>query len=189
MIALLRGLVVQCSEGAAVIDVGGVGYRVQVSARTEQRLTIGETVTLQTRMLVREDDVRLVGFLDDMEEAIFDAVLAVHGVGPKAVMSLLSLYSPDDLRRHIQDEDVRMIQRAPGIGAKVASRIILELKGKLPDAADSATAPVQNEAEEILRSLGIEGEEAKAALSDLEGDVTDIVREALRRLGSRGGTR
>lgn len=188
MIACLTGRVLSTDGTSAVIDVAGVGYRVYASARTLGTVHSGQDVRVHTRLLVREDDVRLYGFADDGEAAMFDLVLSVHGIGPKVAIGLLSVYGPDDLRHLIATDDVRMIQRVPGVGAKMASRIVLELKGRLP-ADPAATSPQQSEAAQVLRSLGVSDDEAISILEGLDGDVSDVVRQALRRLAQQGGGR
>jgi Holliday junction DNA helicase RuvA len=131
MIARLSGNVARVG-GSLVVDVGGVGYRVNVPASVFGALPAdGEKVTLVTHMLVREDDISLYGFTDETELRVFELLLTVSGVGPKVALALLSALSAEDLARAVASEDVKTLTKVPGIGAKTAQRMVLELKEKL----------------------------------------------------------
>ena len=144
MIAFLSGTLEYLSGDLAVIDVGGVGYEVNVSAEVSGNLSsigTGNIVKLYTYMYVREGQVALYGFLSRGDLALFKLLITVSGVGPKGGLSLLSVLSADDLRFAIMTGDAKMISRAPGIGKKTAERLILDLKdrvssGFVPAAAD-----------------------------------------------------
>ena len=146
MIAFLSGTLEYLSGDLAVIDVGGVGYEVNVSAEVSGNLSsigTGNIVKLYTYMYVREGQVALYGFLSRGDLALFKLLITVSGVGPKGGLSLLSVLSADDLRFAIVTGDAKMISRAPGIGKKTAERLILDLKdrvssGFVPAAADGA---------------------------------------------------
>ena len=132
MIAYVNGIVDDITEDNAVIDVGGVGYNVKISADTAARLPgIGEAAKLYTYTSVREDSFLLYGFLtrDDLE--IFKKLITVNGIGPKGGLSILSVMGADDLRFAIMSGDSKAIAKAPGIGAKTAQRVILDLKDKI----------------------------------------------------------
>jgi holliday junction DNA helicase RuvA len=132
VIAQLTGVVAQTASPYVVLDVHGVGYRVAVPLSVLERLPAdGQPVTLKTHLLVREDDLSLYGFLDDLELQVFLLLLTVSGVGPKAALALLSALGGAGLARAVSSEDVRSLTKVPGIGAKTAQRLVLELKEKL----------------------------------------------------------
>ena len=131
MIAKLSGRVDGIGEGNVVIDVGGVGYLVACAARTLARLEPGASVSLYIETQVREDAIQLFGFVDPRERAWFRMLLAVQGVGPKAALGILSIGGVDELTRAIASGDKALLTRAPGVGAKLAQRIVVELKEKV----------------------------------------------------------
>ena len=149
MIAFLSGTLEYLSGDLAVIDVGGVGYEVNVSAEVSGNLSsigTGNIVKLYTYMYVREGQIALYGFLSRGDLALFKLLITVSGVGPKGGLSLLSVLSADDLRFAIVTGDAKMISRAPGIGKKTAERLILDLKdrvssGFVPAAVSTALSP------------------------------------------------
>jgi Holliday junction DNA helicase RuvA len=115
-----------------ILDVGGVGYRVHVPLSVLETLPkVGEKALLLTHTLVREDDLSLYGFLEEIELKVFELLLTVSGVGPKVALGLLSALRADELARAVGSEDVRTLTRVPGIGPKVAQRLVLELRDKL----------------------------------------------------------
>jgi len=133
MIGKLKGIIDSYGEDFIVVDVGGVGYLVHCSARTLQALPgEGQPVTLSIETHVREDQIRLFGFLSDMEREWFRLLQTVQGVGTKVALSILSTLKPADLASAIALRDKATITRAPGVGPKVAERIVTELKDKAP---------------------------------------------------------
>lgn len=200
MIAKLKGIVDALGEDAAVIDVGGVGYRVFASARTLGRLPrLGEAVALHIETHVREDHIHLYGFVDVAERDWFRLLLTVQGVGSKVALNILSALSPDDLTLAIATGDKASLSRAQGVGAKLAARLVTELKDKAGSLGLAAThavnAAVVNaggaaaEAVSALVNLGyrrIEAEQAvrQAAAEIGEGAETSaLLRASLRALG------
>lgn len=196
-----------------VIECAGVGYRVQVSAGTLSKLPSPgygpdgsplenpEKVRLFTYMAVREDAVELYGFATAEELAMFKLLISVQGVGPKAGMSILSLMTPRTLALSIAAEDTKAISKAPGVGAKTAARIVLELKEKLgklypdtdgiplPEAGAgkekrSASSGKLSDAQEALLVLGYSRSEITAAMKhvDLEASLEEIIKKALAAL-------
>jgi Holliday junction DNA helicase RuvA len=136
MIAQLKGVVARAAASFVVLDVGGVGYKVNVPVTVIENLpAAGEPLILVTHTLVREDDISLFGFRDDAELRVFELLLSVTGVGPKAALALLSALPADELARTVANEEVRSLTRVPGIGAKTAQRLVLELKDKLAQLA------------------------------------------------------
>ena len=211
MIAFLSGTLEYLSGDLAVIDVGGVGYEVNVSAEVSGNLSsigIGNIVKLYTYMYVREGQVALYGFLSRGDLALFKLLITVSGVGPKGGLSLLSVLSADDLRFAIVTGDAKMISRAPGIGKKTAERLILDLKdrvssGFVPAATDGAgltgmaeglqrdaaageslAGTPASEAVEALVALGYQRAEASRAVKKCvqKEDTEALLHEALRYL-------
>src|SRR5689334_20194800 len=130
MIAGLEGTVVRREADYVILNVGGVHYKAAVSAQTLAGLE-GPRVQLATYLYVREDALQLYGFASLEEEELFEQVLNVSGIGPKSALALVGSMAPEALRQAIQAGNVDALKRVPGIGAKTAQRLILELKGKL----------------------------------------------------------
>ena len=140
MIAFLRGYVAAVYDGAAVIDVGGVGYEVRIAGETVQRLAAAgrdDEVMVYTYTYLREDQIALYGFMsrDDLE--LFKLLITVSGIGPKGGLALLSVGTADDLRFAIMTGDAKMISRAPGVGKRTAERLILDLRDKVAGMRDA----------------------------------------------------
>jgi len=133
MIGRLKGVIDSYGEDAVILDVNGVGYLVHCSARTLQELPrVGELATLSIETYVREDQIRLFGFLTDVEREWFRLLQTVQGVGAKVALSVLGTLKPADLATAIAMRDKATITRTPGVGSKVAERIVTELKDKAP---------------------------------------------------------
>ncbi|WP_029232721.1 Holliday junction branch migration protein RuvA [Butyrivibrio sp. VCB2006] len=132
MIAYVNGILESIEEGNAVVDVNGIGYNVNISGSTMDRMPgIGEAVKLYTYTNVKEDAFTLFGFLSRDELNLFKMLITVNGIGPKGGLSILSVMTPDDLRFAILAGDSKSLSKAPGIGKKTAERITLELRDKL----------------------------------------------------------
>lgn len=202
MIASVSGRLELIAEDAVVVDVGGVGYEVAVSMDTISRLpALGDQVKLYTYFNVTQDGCRLYGFLSRDDLDIFKKLITVSGLGPKGGQAILSVLTPDALRFAILSGDVKSITAAPGVGKKIAERIILELKDKFSDtelasgiglrdqvsgAALSEDDPGR-EAIEALVALGYGSQDAmravRAALSQLPGAETEeLLKAALKEL-------
>ena len=133
MIGKLTGRLDQVSPNAVIVDVGGVGYEVTVGARTLTQLPpIGQSVTLAIDTHVREDEIRLYGFASEHERAWFRALQTVQGVGAKIALAVLGTLSAEELANAVALQDKGQVARAPGVGPKVAARIVAELKDKMP---------------------------------------------------------
>ena len=144
MIGKLRGIIDSYGEDFVIVDVGGVGYLVHCSVRTLQALPAqGEAVTLAIETHVREDQIRLFGFTSDVEREWFRLLQTVQGVGTKVALSILSTLRPADLASAIALRDKAMIARSPGVGPKVAERVVTELKDKAPKYAEIDPAVVR----------------------------------------------
>ena len=132
MIAYVQGIIEDVSEDNVVIDIGGLGYNVRISCDTASKLPgIGEEVRLYTYTCVREDAFLLYGFLSKKDLQIFKQCISVNGIGPRGALGILSVMDADSLRYAIMSGDVKAISKAPGIGARTAERLILELKDKI----------------------------------------------------------
>lgn len=193
MIAFLKGTLVAKSIDSAVIDVRGVGYQVQLSARSLARLgAVGDPAEVLTHLQVRDDAFVLYGFTSQREKELFMRLTSVSSVGPKVALSLLSTYDPDDAVAAIVGQDVAAIQRVPGIGKKMASRIVLELKEPLGSAqaaqvavAHGAALSAKKGAAEALLSMGFTSQEVELALKGAPEDASEtiLLQYALKRLG------
>lgn len=207
MFHYISGPLTALLNGAAVVDAGGVGFKLTVSNNTLGTLSpaavSGERVKLYTHLAVREDGMELFGFATESELETFRLLITVSGVGPKAAMSILSSFTPEKFALAVCTEDKKIIARANGIGPKTAARIILELRDKmaagaaLPSAfeAASAASPTQSgagstggkmsEAQEALLVLGYNRTEILTALGSIntaELEVEEIIRAALKKL-------
>ncbi len=203
----IKGELITATPSMAVLDAGGVGYRMTVSENTYRALPRrGEKapiVTLYTYLSVREDGIELFGFESERELSSFKMLLSVSGVGPKAAMSILSLLTPEKFALAVCTEDRKTISKASGIGPKTAARIILELRDKLmkettidddlstailDHSGDAAEAPARgklSEAQDALLVLGYSRAEAQNALKSVDIQalsVEDIIKEALKKL-------
>ena len=198
MFYYLIGVVAEMEANLAVIDCGGVGYACATTNYTLSQLKKGERAKLYTYMNVREDAVDLFGFSSQSELHSFKLLLGVSGVGPKAALAILSTNTPANLAMAVVMGDEKALTAAPGIGKKIAQRIILELKDKLakeqasfgPDTGGSVPLTVlpNDKAEEAgaaLAVLGYSGSEVAAALKGIDIDILpleEIIRQALKRM-------
>jgi len=181
--AFLEGEVAETVADAVVLDVGGVGYRLFVSKSTLSHLpSTGGTVRLRARMVVREDEVSLFGFLEEREEEVFSLLTQVSGVGPRLALTVLSSLNPETFQAAVFSGDSDRLRLVPGIGKKLAERIVLELKDRVEEPVLAMGRP-DRQALEALLNLGVHEAEARRALEGLKGRPEEIVREALRRLG------
>jgi holliday junction DNA helicase RuvA len=196
MIAFVRGPVAAVTLSSAVLEVGGVGLELMCTPGTLATLRTGQVATLPTSMVVREESMTLFGFLDEDEKAVFELVQTASGVGPKLAQAMLAVLSPDDLRRAVAAEDVKTLTRVPGIGQKVAQRIILELGDRLGHVVGvtrrgGAVPHVDTWRDQVhhgLTGLGWPAREADRAVdsvADQAGDSPDVgalLRSALQTL-------
>jgi Holliday junction DNA helicase RuvA len=189
VIALLEGQVAEKSGDLVVLSVAGVGYEVRVPAPVVARLPApgSRPAKLYTRLLVRDEAMVLYGFSSSDERSLFDHLITVTGVGPKVALGVLSVLSPDALRRAVASGDVAALTLVPGVGKKVAARIVLDLKDRIGMGGETAATGPLAEVREALVALGLSAQEAREALGALapDGDraVEDLLREALRSVG------
>lgn len=199
MIGSLRGALLDRSVGGEVlVEVAGIGYRVQAGPATAARLgDIGAEVFVWIHHNVREDSDTLYGFAAKSERDAFEALLGAHGVGPALALAILSVHPPANLVRVLAEDDVAALCLVPGVGKKTAARLLIELKSRLDvpfgDGVPVAGGPVdgpssaRSDVRDALAELGYTPEEIADGTRDLpEGDAGSLLKEALRRLaGSR----
>lgn len=198
MIAQLRGRLVRKQPQEVVVDVGGVGYRVAIPLSTFYRLgELGSEVELLTHTQVREDVLALFGFLTAAEQALFERLIAVSGVGPRLAVSILSGIEAPDLVAALRTSDVARLTRIPGVGRKTAERLVVELKDRMAGleaataepAAEAAPSSAKDDLVSALVHLGYSRPEAERgaerALKDGEGRFEDLLRRSLRILSGR----
>ena len=201
MFYYIEGSVSILENNLAVLDCGGVGYGISVSTQTLGRLKLGSRARLYIYTLVREDCFDLYGFYTKEEKRSFELLIGVSGVGPKAAQAILSATTPDSLTLAIMSGNEKALMVAPGIGKRIAQRVILELKDKIskeaadfmpaagsePTAASAATGKL-SDAASALGVLGYSNNEIAAALKGVEADhmeVQDIVRLAVKKITAK----
>lgn len=197
----LTGKLVFKDSGSAAIECGGAAFLMSITLSTYSKLpSQGETATLFTHLNVREDALDLFGFADRQELDCFKMLIGVSGVGPKAALAILSALSPDKLAVAIASGDAKAITAAQGVGAKIANRVVLELKGKLGDIAvsassmEAATAASKatvgyagEDAVEALVQFGYSRSEASVAVGRLDANLSteELIKQALAFLAKR----
>jgi Holliday junction DNA helicase RuvA len=192
VIGALRGRIEAKTPGSVLVDVGGVVYEVAVSLQSFARLPAeGATVRLDVVTHLREDGITLFGFLDRGEKAVFNLLRLVNGVGPKLALNILSGLPAGDLRSALANGDVQRLVRVPGVGKKIAERLVLELRERARDEeAASGIEPVvgdverrNQEAISALVNLGYRRADAEKVLADVAAEVPleEAIRDALRR--------
>ena len=202
MLSYIIGEVAEISADTIVVENNGIGFNIKTSAITIDSLPpVGDMVRIYTYLHVREDAMQIFGFLSKDELEVFKLLLNVNGIGPKGALGILSAISTDDLRFAVLSDDVNLIKSCPGVGAKTAQKLIIELKDKLrlEDAFEMAvnnnnkkntvqdnTVIVMNEAVEALVSLGYSSKDAIAAVKKVENiqnkNSEQILKEALKGL-------
>lgn len=209
MIGKLRGKVDAIGESVVILDVGGVGYEVQASARTLRSLHLGEEASLTIDTHVREDAIRLYGFATEVERSWFRTLQTIQGVGAKVALAVLGILSPNDLASAIALGNWQAVEQTPGVGKKIAQRIVAELKDKAPGLAiagvgggDGSASAVADagvasehsnaaaEAISALTNLGYQPVEAARAVATAakelgdEADTAQLIRRGLKALSS-----
>ncbi|WP_394995140.1 Holliday junction branch migration protein RuvA [uncultured Helicobacter sp.] len=193
MIVALKGSVERLEPTFVEIDVGGVVYGLGVSLNTSMRLKecASERVKVLCVQIIREDSQALFGFFDEVERLSFERLIKINGVGPKVALAILSTYTPQSFAKILEDKDIQALQRVPGIGAKSAGKIMVELAGffneLIEDRIEKNTmSDVKREASAALESLGFKSADISNALKNISGgEVADIVKEALKILGKK----
>jgi holliday junction DNA helicase RuvA len=208
VISHLRGMVAGIAPDGAVIEVGGVGMRVQCTPGTLATLRPGEPAQVATSLVVREDSLTLYGFTSDDERNVFELLQTASGVGPRLALAMLAVHSPDALRRAVSSEDLNALTMVPGVGKKGAQRIVLELRDRLGPPGDdgdgrfgrkppSRLPSWRDQVQSGLVNLGwpvrdadlaiaaLEEEGAINGSSDEDVDVATALRAALRKLSKQ----
>ena len=195
MIGRLRGTLVRKEPPALLVEVGGVGYEIEAPMTAFYELpAVGETVTLHTHLVVREDAHLLYGFVRESQRRLFRGLLKVNGVGPRMALAVLSGLSDEEFVRCVAQEDIARLTKVPGVGPKTAERLIVEMRDKLPvnpgapataasaAAGDVAADPV-SEAVSALIALGYKPQEASHMVRGVPGkdlSAEEIIRQALK---------
>lgn len=206
MISHLSGTVAGIAPDGAVLDIGGVGLRVQCTPGTLATLALGERARVATTLVVREDSLTLFGFATEDERNVFELLQTASGVGPRLALSMLAVHPPDALRRAVATEDLNALTMVPGIGKKGAQRIVLEMKDRLGPPGDGggelpggrtarATPSWRDQVHSGLVNLGWPARDADLAIAALEEDgtiaadeqvdVATALRAALRKLSKQ----
>lgn len=198
MIGYVRGKVTGVFEDSCFLETGGIGYHIYISGRDRAELHMGDEVKLITYLAVREDALTLYGFLEEEAHALFLLLLTVSKIGPKVAMGILSAVKPSQFSLAVQNKDMTVLTKLPGIGKKTAERLILELKDKLGTLGDienvpSAAAPARGgsaaeEAVAALCSLGYSAEEVHAVVYQLAESISEpsaLIGASLRELGRK----
>ena len=195
MIGSLRGRLIDRATDEILVEVGGIGHRVTVTPATVVAIgDLGDEVFVYVHHHVREDAQTLYGFPTRDERACFEALIGAHGVGPALALAILSVHSPDSVRRTLADDDIASLCLVPGVGRKTATRLLIELKSRLevPDVdlsvinvgSASAERSVRADVREALAGLGYGPDEIRNALADVdeEGDPAIALKQALQRV-------
>lgn len=196
MIGSLRGEVLLRDGTEVLLEVSGVGYRLQTTPATAAGVSVGEEAFLHVHHHVREDAEVLYGFSGAEERKVFETLIGTHGVGPAMALAILSVHGPAALAEAVAAEDVGALCLVPGVGKKTAARLLVELRSRLTvaevdlsDAVDPAAGPghrpesIRSDVREALVGLGYGSDEIAGVLADLpDGDSGEALREALRRL-------
>lgn len=181
MIGFVRGLVHAYGVDYVLIDVNGIGYRINFNH--PEALTVGKEMTIYTYQNVREDEISLYGFLSQEEYDLFVKLISVKGLGPRIASSILARESIENIVDAIEKGDVSFMKNMPGVGSKTASQIILDLKGKLVDNNETVNDKLQ-EVEDALKQFGYKSQEIKPviqALKNENGSTDELIKKALKK--------
>jgi Holliday junction DNA helicase RuvA len=184
MIATLSGKITQVEADSVVVEVSGVGYQVFIPAPLRDQLRRGENAFLFTHLVVRQDALTLYGFETAEGREFFDLLLGVNGVGPRLALAILSVLTPDTIRRSVFNEQAEVFSRVPGVGKKTAQKILFHLQDKITVVEGlepmAAFSEVDSEVLNALTALGYSVVEAQAALQAIPPDAPQDVEERLR---------
>ena len=181
MIGFVRGLVHAYDVDYVLIDVNGIGYRINFNH--PESLSLGKEMTIYTYQNVREDEISLYGFLSLQEYDLFVKLISVKGLGPKIASSILGRTSIENIVKAIEDGDVEFMKRMPGVGNKTASQIILDLRGKLVSNGGDVEDDRLKEVQEALKQFGYKAQEIKPVMKALRneyGSTDELVKKALK---------
>lgn len=189
MIASLTGKVLALGQGLCVLEVGGIGFQVLIPSTLSQQVSTGDTLSLHTALIVREDAFTLFGFSDVAQLSLFDHLRSVSGVGPKTALAAISTLSPSEIASAVADEDPAAFERVPGIGAKTAKLIVVSLSGKLKG-MDSTKTTDSSDLLLAMQSLGWPERLAEPAVRSVlqnrsDKSFAELLRETISILGSK----
>ena len=176
MIAALKGVVFQKSDGKIFLDVNGVIYELNVSLNTFANAKDKALFYISEK--ISENEYTLYAFLDKNEKKLFDSLIKLNGIGPKVALAICSTYTPESFMDIISNQDINALKKVPGIGPKVAKRIIMEMS----EFNIEISNPLHNQAANALESLGFNKADILKALNGLDGSLEDIIKKALKRL-------
>ncbi|MBZ7987239.1 Holliday junction branch migration protein RuvA [Campylobacter canadensis] len=183
MIAYIEGKVIKKSPTYLIVKNNGIGYAINTSLQSSSKIALNDEIALFITQIIKEDSNKLYGFLDDNERIFFEELIKINGIGPSTALALLSNLSVEELCRAISNENISIIIKAPGIGAKTAQRLILELKDKVLKLGFSTQSNALYEAAQALLALGFKNDNVQKALKDVNGDnVGELVKNALKKL-------
>ncbi|MDZ7611567.1 MAG: Holliday junction branch migration protein RuvA [Candidatus Moranbacteria bacterium] len=185
MIGKLKGKVDYIRNSFAVVDVQGLGYKVQLSEVSAGKIAKENKVELFIHTYVREDQLTLYGFIGADELEIFELLISVSGIGPKAALSILNIASPDSIKTAILNQNVSILTRVSGVGKRTAERVVMELQNKIEDLPEAAMQEARGDQEvmEALMAMGYsasEAREAAKAVEDKSADVSEKIKLALK---------
>lgn len=197
MIYSVKGTLIHIESGFAVVECGGIGYKVNTTITTQKQLKLNSTVTLFSYMNVREDAVELFGFYSKGELSTFKMLISISGVGPKVALAILSELSSEQIAMSVSAGDYKTLTRASGVGPKLAQRIVLELKDKIKGIAVDADSPIVSKGSVIadtsniskavaaLAVLGYSAADVTPVLSKLDPSMTveQLIAATLRQMG------
>ena len=188
MIGFLKGKVISSKPTNVLLDVNGVGYSVNISINTFEKISGEEFVSLFIYTNVREDAITLFGFFTESEKEMFELLISVNGIGPKIALSILSGIKIDDLKRAIQSADISRIVAVPGIGRKTAERLVLELRAKVEQVQEEGEVEIpfsiKNEAVAALTTLGYNSKIAEKIVRDIltqepNAAIEELIKKSL----------
>ncbi|HGL4291873.1 TPA: Holliday junction branch migration protein RuvA [Clostridioides difficile] len=197
MYSYIKGTVEEIYIDSIVVENNGIGYKINVSSNTIMNLQVGEATKIYTKLIVREDDMSLCGFVSREELKMFELLTSVSKIGPKVALSILSFVSPAQLGAYILSEDIGKLSKAPGVGKKTAERIVLELKDKVDKnniefeptlLSQKPTLISQDESVDALVALGYTLAESKEAVQKCKKDGMNteaIIKKALTYIMSK----
>lgn len=197
MYSYIKGTVEEIYIDSIVVENNGIGYKINVSSNTIMNLQVGEATKIYTKLIIREDDMSLCGFVSREELKMFELLTSVSKIGPKVALSILSFASPAQLGAYILSEDIGKLSKAPGVGKKTAERIVLELKDKVDKnniefeptlLSQKPTLISQDESVDALVALGYTLSESKEAVQKCKKDGMNteaIIKKALTYIMSK----
>jgi Holliday junction DNA helicase RuvA len=191
MIGYIKGNIISAKPTKLLVDVNGVGYLINISINTFEKISGQSSVSLFIHTSVKEDSITLFGFFAEPEKEMFELLISVSGIGPKIALSILSGIRIDDLKNAILSSDISRISAVPGIGKKTSERLILELRNKVDQVKDESGAPIpfsmKNEAVLALSTLGYNKQIADKVVRDIltiepNAILEELIKKALARL-------